>query len=221
MSKDTLQTEKNLETKADETMANEEISDETLTAETAANETLADAAMDDTMPDYEDFLEPVSSTKAFVKSSEKYEDMHSSGITLIFVGFMGIAFLICQKLGLIPFGFDDIMQWVFIIAMGALFLAFIIIGILSLRNAKKIKDNIAEEEAFDKQILNFMKEQYTGESIDHIIFSEDEQEQSEELMYFKRVEWLKNTLTKEFGEMDDSYLEHIVECIYQKLYDED
>ncbi len=191
------------------------------TTQTEKNLESTEFNTDEDMPlDYED-LQSDSSSKTFIKSSDKYEDMHSSGVTLILVGLMGIAFLVCQKLGFIPIGFDDIMQWVFLAAMGGLFLVFIIVGILSLRNAKKIKSNIAEEEAFDKQILNFIKEQYTGDEIDHLLFSENEQEQSEELLYFKRVEWLKTTLTNEFGEMDESYLDHIVEDIYQRLYDKD
>lgn len=227
MSNDILQTEENLnteenkKTETDEAEANTELTNETNTDENLNTNESEEEETDDMELDYEYLVQPASSSKIFVKSSEKYEDLHSSGITLIFVGLIGIAFLICQKLGFIPIGFDDVMQWVFIIAMGALFLAFIIVGILSLKNAKKIKDNIAEEEAFDKQILHFIKDQYTSETLDKAVFSEDEEEQTEELMYFKRVEWLKNTLTNEFGEMDDSYLEHAVENIYQTLYEED
>ena len=39
-----------------------------------------------------------SHTKAFVKSSEKYEDLNSSGITLVFTAILGYIFMILKTL---------------------------------------------------------------------------------------------------------------------------
>lgn len=154
--------------------------------------------------------------KKFVKSSDKYEDLNSSGITLIFTSVAGFIFMILKTMGIIPLYYSGVSNIMFYIVMGGMFCAFFVTGVMSLKKAGKIKAGIADEENTESRIIEFFASEYTPENIDDNIGAAA---LSEGDLYYKRYDYLKSEINGNFPDIDDSFAEHLIEEIYPKLFE--
>ena len=157
-----------------------------------------------------------SHTKAFVKSSEKYEDLNSSGITLVFTAILGYIFMILKTLDVIPLHFEGVSIFLFYIVMGGMFTTFLVIGILSLKKARHVKAGISKEENTEADIIRYFTDNYSSQSIDDAIGAAS---LSEGDLYYKRYDYLKSDINSKFSDVDDSFAEHLIEEIYEKIFE--
>lgn len=151
------------------------------------------------------------------KKSEKYEDLKSSAFTLLLIGTVGIVFILLNAFGILPIKFQ-LSNFMFYGVLSLMFFAFIVFGIFTLRNAKKIKGEVEEETIFIRQITDWFLSSYTAEFIDD--HSLTKMDNLEEVKYFKRTDYIKKELMFKFPNLDDVFLEDIVDVFYQKLYEE-
>lgn len=100
-----------------------------------------------------------SGSTVYVKQSERYSDFSSTGIMLLVIGFAGIIYVILNAVGVIHF-ISSILQYVL---NTAIFVTAIWFGISSLKSANKIKEQISDEEAKEKQIQEWLVENITEE----------------------------------------------------------
>ncbi len=162
---------------------------------------------------------PAENQKApapYVKKADKYDDVHSSAITLLAVGILGAIFLILKIAGFLPFSFGSA-SLLFDVVMGAIFIFFLISGFSSLKRAKVIKGEIHEEVTATKEITEWFLSEYTAASIDQAISADADT--PEELKYFQRTEYIKHEVNTRLTELDDSYLEDLTENLYHSLYE--
>lgn len=161
---------------------------------------------------------PIGNAQPFVKSSEKYEDLKSSGYTLIITSAAGFIFMVLKALDLIPLYFQGFSEYMFYIVMGAMFTAFMVTGILSLRKAGKIKGQIETEETTSYHIIEFITENYDSEKIDRQI---NASALSDGEIYYKRYDYIKTIIESNFENIDEAFSEHLVEEAYQNIYETD
>ncbi len=152
----------------------------------------------------------------YVKKADKYEDVHSSAVTLLAVGVLGSIFLIAKIAGFLPFSFGSA-SLLFDIVMGVIFIFFLVSGFSSLKRAKIIKGEITEEVTATKEITEWFLSEYTAASIDQAISVDADT--PEELKYFQRTEYIKHEVNTRLTELDDSYLEDLTENLYHSLYE--
>lgn len=150
-------------------------------------------------------------TKTFVKSSVKYDDLNSSGITLIGTAIIGYIFIILDTLEMLPIRFMGAN-----VVMIAMFTAFLIAGILSIKKALTVKSKISEEEETESDIINYFTENFSSEMVDNVI---NAQLMSDGDLYYERFDYIKTTICNKFSDIDDSFAEHIADEIYQKLFE--
>ncbi len=157
-----------------------------------------------------------NSGKQYISKSTKYSDLHSSSLSLIIVGIAGDILLVLNALDLLPlhFAFEGLSGILFYTVMGVLLNVFLIGGIVSYAGAKKIKNEIQTEEDFTESVLNYVKDNYTKGSIDEQVSSSDEAG-----MYFEREEFIKTIITDKFGELDEAYLDMLIEQLYQNFFE--
>lgn len=153
----------------------------------------------------------------FKKASDKYNDLHSSSVCLLFVGVLGIIYVILDYLKVLPFTFNSNGNFMFYIVMGALFGIFIIMGLYTAKSAKKVKDSIADEESNTDSIVTWAIESLTDKIIDSTI--EDIDDCTDEEKYLLRAEALATLITNEFEIDDDSYINSLIEEIYPELFE--
>lgn len=152
----------------------------------------------------------------YIKKADKYEDTHSSAVTLLVIGSFGIIFMVLKIAGVLPF-LSGSASLLFDLVMSAVFLFFLICGFSSQKRAKQLKGEIAEEVSTTKEITEWFLSAYTGETIDAAISLETDM--AEEMKYFHRTEFIKQELNTKLTELDDSYLEDLTENLYHTLFE--
>lgn len=154
--------------------------------------------------------------KKFVKSTDKYEDLNSSAFTLIITSVVGFTFMILKFLNVIHLSFNGASGILFYIVMGSLFTAFMIIGVLSLIKANKIKKQIGSEEDTTAAIIKYFTDNYSSEQIDSEINASS---LSEGEAYYKRSDKIRSVISENFDNIDDSYMDHLIELVYEKIFE--
>ncbi len=147
----------------------------------------------------------------YVKKEEQYKDLMSSAVTFLVVSIMGIIILILNIIGVINIFYGLIP----LVVMGALFLAFFIIGISSLKKAKVTKGQISEENRVTSMINDWLRAHIIDEELNELTSTAN----SEGERFYQKIAIMKDMVNNQFGELDDAYLEHVLEEFYNNHLD--
>ncbi|MCR5203234.1 MAG: hypothetical protein K6D02_09145 [Lachnospiraceae bacterium] len=163
--------------------------------------------------DEEDVNDPRSLLYAskgdYATMEEQYRDQKFSGITFIIFGILGGVYLTLTKLNVIPIGYS---LPVFII-IACIFGGFLVLGIVSILKAGKLKIHIPEEEKLTNTINAWLDDNLTTEILDSWYdptVSDAENDLS--LMAHIRV-----VLVIKYENLDVDYLERIAEEYYENM----
>lgn len=151
------------------------------------------------------------SNAAYVMKSDQYKDLASTIWTFLILGIAGFVVVILNIIDVLHFLNGPLP----IVVMGALFLFFIYVGLSTIKKAKKVKSEIKEENERTEQINEWLKQNVT----EHFLASLRDESISEELNYIKQSEDIKKLLIKEFGELNTSYLDRLIEEFYDSNFD--
>ncbi|QHQ62350.1 hypothetical protein Ana3638_17455 [Anaerocolumna sedimenticola] len=154
---------------------------------------------------------PIEPSTVYVKKEEQYKDYKSSASTFIVVSVLGIAVLILNAVGIINI-FAGPMPY---IVMGALFIAFLYIGISSYAKAQKIEKEIDDENNVTQSINDWLTQNVTAEQLDALT----DPSETAEIRFFHKLEKMKEMITAQFGEMNESYLDLLVEEYYNNHFE--
>lgn len=149
------------------------------------------------------------------KKSEQADDLKSSGEVLLVFGILGCIAMLLIDFGVLPIRFGN--RIMMNVIMFALFLFFIGFGIYSLKGARKFRAEASDEDALTERIDAWVKAHLTAESIDEAAGLEEED--AEEICFFKRTEAIKRKIAEEFDGVDESYLDSLAENVYQELFE--
>ncbi len=136
--------------------------------------------------------------KPYQSPEEKYADMRSSAWTFLFVGGAGFEAVILALLGVYTLPFHDFA----LVVMLLLFAAFLVIGIISFKNAGKLKDLAASEHALIKEVTDW----YHSEGIQSEAILSLDTSLSEELFYLQKYEAVCQIIKKHFPSLGDDLL---------------
>lgn len=148
---------------------------------------------------------------AYVKKEEQYKELKSSASTFVMVALLGYAIIILNVVDIIHI-FAGTLPY---IVMNALLLAFLYIGFSSYVKAKKIQKEIAGENNVTEAINNWLSENVTAEQLEELTDPAD----AAEIRFFQKLEKMKEMITAEFGDLDDSYLDLLVEEYYNDHFE--
>lgn len=153
-------------------------------------------------------------------NAERAEDNKSSAWTLLSVGVLGIILLVLVMAGVIPIYFYGVSRFMVYGVMFALFILFIVMGMVSLRNSRIFAKKAESDSTLSDTMHNWCKENLNAEALDAQLFSEEEAGLEEEMKYFRRTEYLKNLLADKFMNLDEGFLEDFVDHIYSEIFEE-
>lgn len=155
---------------------------------------------------------------AYVNKQDKYEDVHSSGTSLLFVSITGTILLILEGIGVLPQlqWASDFSKYLFFTVMGLMFIIFFVIGIKSLKQAKTLSYESAEEQLKEDAILEYISKEIKAEQVDAAVLG-NETDSNE--YYFLRTEYLSKILQENFPESDVALINHLVEKVYDDLFE--
>ena len=155
---------------------------------------------------------PVTGSSAYVKKADQEKDLKSTAITFFAVGIAGVIFLIFNLLGYFPM-FDSVISNLIFAVM---FFGCLGVGVNSLHRAKKAALDAGEEEDMTSRINTWLDEHLTAE---HLRETSDPA-LSDEANFLRKLEYIRERITQEFGELEDTYLDYITEEYYNSHFEE-
>lgn len=152
-------------------------------------------------------------TSAYIKKTDKYNDFKSSVVIFIPFGVIGLLVVLLNIMGVLHF-LTSTFQ---IIILSVCFIAFIYVGLHSLFQLKKIREEIEQENTETTAIIDWLKENVTMDILSHNINEED----TDEIRYIKQTNLLKNMILDEFHDIDESFIDQLIEDYYNEYIDSD
>lgn len=158
--------------------------------------------------------ETVKPFHAYVSKRTKKEDMKSTAYSFTLIGIAGIILLILFLAGVFPVETAIHTKIMSGIVMGGMFLIFLCVGLHSFSQIKQLdKEADCEEDTYAK-IIEWFRSTYTASDID----AEVNLEQPEEMLYFSRYEIMGRFIQESFGDLEESFLDHIIEDLYSEFF---
>ena len=152
---------------------------------------------------------------SYVDKRERAEEYKSSGYVLTAVGIIGLAVLAGMYTGFIP-GFESLRHnYMFLGVMGALFVVFIVVGLMSFTKIKYIIGQAEADEDMSAKVKALMEEKLTKAILDKIASGGAEEE-----LFFQRAEYMEREIRKEFPDIDDALCEKLIDERYSELYED-
>lgn len=155
--------------------------------------------------------------RAYRNSAAKAEDNRTSAYTLLFMGILGFVGVVLVFTGVVPlFHNADTTRYFVCGVMGALFILFIVFGVVSMRTSKILLVQAQSENSLVSELKKWCEENLSVERIDSGLF---EEETPEEQKYFKRTDRMKAIINDKFMNLDQGLLENFVDEYYQGLFE--
>lgn len=151
----------------------------------------------------------------YMNSGAKAEENRSSAWVLLIVGVLGILVMALGIAGVLPFNIGN--PYMFYGVMSAVFILFIVMGVVSMRNAKLFEKKAESENSLVDTLLKWSEENLTAEKIDAQI--ENAADAPEEALYYKRFEVIRNQINHQFMNLDQQMLENLIDTkIYEQTF---
>lgn len=171
----------------------------------------------DTEFEFDEPKEPKPYRGRYVNNEERAQENKSSAYTLLVVGGAGLILVVLFFLDILPIRGFAVNKYMISGVMGTLFILFIIMGIVSLRNSRILAKKAGKENNLTLEIKKWCSENMSAGSIDgQLEFAEDT---ADELKYFARFEKLKIMIRSQFLNLDEAYLDRLIDEIYPDIFE--
>lgn len=149
---------------------------------------------------------------------EKAADNKSSAYTLLAVGLAGLIVIILCFCDVIKLPLSESSRFMILGVLGAMFLFFIVMGVISMKNAEKYAKKAESEKELTKELEKWFVEYVTADKIDEGLFTEEEENLSDEQKYFKRFDRMKALLSERFLNLNEGYMDRFLDRHYQDIF---
>lgn len=157
------------------------------------------------------------SSQGYQNKSEQAAENRSSAWTLLIVGGLGLVALVLLLAGVFPLQLRGSNRYMIGGIMGALFVIFIVMGFVSLKNSKQYAREADSENSLKSTMEKWCRENLEGDRVDASLQLSTV---PEEEWYFRRVALLKAVLNRQFVNLDQDFLDHFVDDMYDTIFPE-
>ncbi len=165
-------------------------------------------------------MKKAGAPQVYQDKNEKAKEVKGSAYSLLLVGILGLIGTGLVFADVIKLNQSPAYKNMFCVAMAIMFLALIIGSFLSMKSYKRLAQTASEEDQLSTQIKKWYKEKLSAELVDSAIERFVEEDELEEEKYFKRSACIKAILVESFVNLDSLYADHMVEEIYNYLYED-
>lgn len=149
-------------------------------------------------------------------SSQKADDNRSSGWMLLILGILGLTIVVLGVTGVLHLRLNN--PYLFYGVMGAIFLLFLVAGVISIKNASLFARKAESENSLRNTMLDWCREALHADEIDDQVKTED---MPEEVLYFSRTVYIKDRLNQQFVNLDQDFLDQFVDDqVYGLIFDQ-
>lgn len=151
----------------------------------------------------------------YVEKGKQLEDVTSTAWVFTLLGIAGLILIVLLWLNVLPLEFAFYSKVFGSIVLGGLFLFFCITGIRAFQERKQLVFDKSKEDTTICRITQWFQDHYSADAISNGM---DEEDLSVEQLYFLRSENISRILMEQFGDLEDSFLEHMTDKIYQMYF---
>lgn len=159
----------------------------------------------------------------YQSSEAKAENNRSSAYTLLAVGSVGFIVVLLIFFNVIPvYRNAGINKYLVCGVMGAMFVLFIVFGIVSMRDSRLLLVKAKSENTLRSEIARWCQENLDCTAIDALILEEGETlaDLTEEERYYRRTERMRAAIDDKFMNLDDAFVDNFVDDYYQEMYED-
>lgn len=159
----------------------------------------------------------------YQSSASKAEDNRSSAYTLLAVGGIGFIVDVLIFCNVIPlYQNAGITKYLVCGVMGAMFVLFIVFGVVSMRDSKLLLVKAKSENSLRSEIKKWCQENLDRASVDALIVAEEDPAEAltQEEMYYRRTEKIRAAIEDKFMNLDEAFVDDFVDEYYQEIYED-
>lgn len=153
----------------------------------------------------------------YVNNEEMASENRSSAYTLLLVGGIGLIAVVLFFFDIIAIHVSTLNKYMISGVMGALFVLFLVMGAVSFKNSKLLAKKAGKEKNLTQEIQKWCRENLSGEAIDKELALEGF---PEEVKYFQRFEKVKAMIKNQFMNLDEAYLDRLIDESYHEIFGE-
>lgn len=159
------------------------------------------------------------SAGSYVPMAEKKSDLFSTLVVFSLFGIAGLVVLILELLGVV--NFMNTMMLIMVIAIVCVGIPAVLFT--TFKSYKKTAALAIEEEKLTVSLNEWMESVFTKESVHRMLYSirVNAPGLPEEQLYLMLNQAMKKRVCDQFGEIDDAYLDYIVDIFYDEHFSED
>lgn len=152
----------------------------------------------------------------YMNNEEKAEDSRTSAYALLGVGSVGFVIVVLFFLDIIEMNMSLTGKYMITGVMGVLFVLFIVMGMVSLKNSRILTKKAYKENNLTVEIKKWCITYMDKDFMDRELGLSDQQE---ELKYFQRIDHMKRMISKQFMNLDEAYLDRLIEEVYPEIFE--
>ena len=157
--------------------------------------------------------------RTYIKKADQYQDLRSSFLAFLVVGGLLLAAAVLSLTGILRLPFASSSKIVYEVVMIILSLGAFAVAVQSLTSARRIQSHIQEEESVTSQLIEWFLNHHDAKTIDYQLTMEGGFEDlAPEEQDLKRYELIQDIFLITHDISDESYVEHLAEEIYTKIY---
>lgn len=180
-----------------------------------------DAQVETNMHEAQMLLREASTVRKTFQGSSGYQDSYerandnrSSAWILLIIGILGLVLVALSIVEVIPLKLGN--PYLFYGVMTAVFLLFLVTGIMSMRSAKFFAKKAESENSLRSTLLDWCRENLKPDEIDREVSAADT---PEEVLYFSRTSYIKEKLNHQFLNLDQDFLDKFVDDhVYETVF---
>ena len=159
------------------------------------------------------------STGSYVPMAEKISDLFSTLVVFSICAVIGLIALVLELLGVT--NYMNTMMFIMMIAIVCVGIPIVLIT--TFKTYKKTKVLAVEEEKLTASLNEWMESAFTKESVHRMLYSlrVNAPGLPEEQLYLMLNQAMKKRVLDQFGELDESYLDYIVDNFYDTHFSEE
>lgn len=161
---------------------------------------------------------PIAPAALYENSADKAADNKSSACMLLAVGGLGLLAVVLGITGILPIHLTGNMKYMTYGVMSALFLLFVIMGVVSMKSYRFFAKKAESENSLRGTVEKWCLENFKAEEIDRTVGGE---EMPEEEKYFQRTAYMRSRISGQFLNLDTAFLENFVDDIYGRIFEEE